>query len=48
MKCEVTVFEKSREGRQAYSLPECDVPRVDPGSVIPSGLLREFADVVDR
>ena len=37
---EVTVFEKSREGRGAYSLPECDVPRVDAASVIPPGLLR--------
>ncbi len=41
MKREVTIFEKSREGRQAYSLPECDVPRVHPASVIPSALLRD-------
>jgi glycine dehydrogenase subunit 2 len=40
MEHEVTVFERSREGRRAYSLPEYDVPRVDPGSLIPTCLLR--------
>jgi glycine dehydrogenase subunit 2 len=41
VKCEVTVFEKSRAGRRAYSLPGCDVPMVDPESVIPPALLRK-------
>jgi len=40
MRCDVTVFEKSRAGHKAYSLPESDVPRVDPGSAIPPALLR--------
>jgi glycine dehydrogenase subunit 2 len=37
---DITVFDKSRPGRKAYSLPECDVPEVNPQSVIPSHLLR--------
>ncbi|MDF2922235.1 MAG: hypothetical protein K0R57_1149 [Paenibacillaceae bacterium] len=35
------VFELSQPGRVAYSLPECDVPEVDPASVLPGSLLRE-------
>jgi glycine dehydrogenase subunit 2 len=35
-----TVFQKSRPGRKAYSLPTPDVPMVAPGDVIPSDLLR--------
>ncbi|MBW5446755.1 aminotransferase class V-fold PLP-dependent enzyme [Cohnella sp. CFH 77786] len=34
------IFELSRPGRIAYSLPECDVPEVDPSAVIPVGHLR--------
>ncbi|GAB6931021.1 aminomethyl-transferring glycine dehydrogenase subunit GcvPB [Paenibacillus sp. JCM 10914] len=34
------IFELSKPGRVAYSLPECDVPEVDLGSLIPEGLLR--------
>lgn len=34
------VFELSKPGRTAYSLPECDVPEADPGEGIPAGLLR--------
>lgn len=34
------VFELSKPGRTAYSLPECDVPEADPGDGIPAGLLR--------
>ncbi len=35
------IFEKSREGRRAYSLPECDVPRKDMADLIPEELLRQ-------
>ncbi|OXS60383.1 glycine dehydrogenase (aminomethyl-transferring) [Cohnella sp. CIP 111063] len=34
------IFELSRPGRAAYSLPECDVPELCADSVIPAGLLR--------
>lgn len=34
------VFELSKPGRTAYSLPECNVPEADPGDGIPAGLLR--------
>jgi glycine dehydrogenase subunit 2 len=34
------IFEMSRPGRVAYSLPECDVPDIEASSVVPSGLLR--------
>jgi Glycine cleavage system protein P (pyridoxal-binding), C-terminal domain len=34
------IFELSRPGRAAYSLPECDVPELGADSVIPAGLLR--------
>ena len=34
------VFELSRPGRIAYSLPACDVPEDDPASLIPAHLLR--------
>lgn len=34
------IFELSKPGRTAYSLPECDVPEVDPAEGIPAGLLR--------
>lgn len=34
------IFEMSRPGRTAYSLPVCDVPEVDPGKLIPAHLLR--------
>ncbi|MBI3014695.1 MAG: aminomethyl-transferring glycine dehydrogenase subunit GcvPB [Candidatus Tectomicrobia bacterium] len=38
---EPLIFERSRPGRRAASLPSCDVPEVSPGSVIPSHLLRD-------
>jgi glycine dehydrogenase subunit 2 len=34
------IFELSKPGRTAYSLPECDVPEADPAEGIPAGLLR--------
>jgi glycine dehydrogenase subunit 2 len=34
------IFELSKPGRVAYSLPECDVPETDAASLIPEGLLR--------
>lgn len=34
------IFELSKPGRVAYSLPECDVPEIDATSLIPEGLLR--------
>lgn len=34
------IFEMSRPGRIAYSLPECDVPDIEASSVVPSGMLR--------
>ena len=36
-----TIFDKSRPGRKAYSLPAHDVPVVAPESAIPSDLLRK-------
>jgi glycine dehydrogenase subunit 2 len=35
------IFEISRPGRMAVSLPECDVPKKDVGDMIPANLLRE-------
>ncbi|TDG00960.1 aminomethyl-transferring glycine dehydrogenase subunit GcvPB [Paenibacillus piri] len=35
------IFELSRPGRVAYSLPECDVPRRETSELIPGGLLRD-------
>jgi glycine dehydrogenase subunit 2 len=34
------IFELSHPGRIAYSLTECDVPQIEPASVIPEGMLR--------
>lgn len=34
------IFELSKPGRVAYSLPECDVPETDASVLIPEGLLR--------
>lgn len=34
------IFELSKPGRVAYSLPECDVPETDASALIPEGLLR--------
>ncbi|MGG4343081.1 aminomethyl-transferring glycine dehydrogenase subunit GcvPB [Paenibacillus lautus] len=34
------IFELSKPGRIAYSLPECDVPETDAASLIPESLLR--------
>ncbi|MCV4231633.1 aminomethyl-transferring glycine dehydrogenase subunit GcvPB [Virgibacillus sp. LDC1] len=34
------IFELSKPGRVAYSLPECDVPETDAASLIPESLLR--------
>jgi glycine dehydrogenase subunit 2 len=35
------IFEISKDGRKAYSLPECDVPEVSMDELIDSSLLRE-------
>lgn len=35
------IFEMSKSGRFAYSLPECDVPEVDLTDVLPSDFIRE-------
>ena len=35
------IFEMSRPGRVAFSLPECDVPEVELSSVIPQSMLRQ-------
>ncbi|MBY9077543.1 aminomethyl-transferring glycine dehydrogenase subunit GcvPB [Paenibacillus sp. HN-1] len=35
------IFELSRPGRSAYSLPECDVPEEKLEDLLPAGLLRE-------
>ncbi|HHW31447.1 MAG TPA: aminomethyl-transferring glycine dehydrogenase subunit GcvPB [Clostridiaceae bacterium] len=34
------IFEKSTHGRKAYSLPECDVPKLELESLIPGDMLR--------
>lgn len=34
------IFEISKEGKKAYSFPDCDVPEIEPGSIIPSEYLR--------
>jgi len=34
------IFEMSKPGRVAYSLPDCDVPEIEASSVVPSHLLR--------
>ncbi|HWQ78717.1 MAG TPA: aminomethyl-transferring glycine dehydrogenase subunit GcvPB [Anaerovoracaceae bacterium] len=41
IKRESLIFEMSVPGRKAYSLPACDVPEKDPGSMIPPEFLRE-------
>ncbi|MBD3305003.1 aminotransferase class V-fold PLP-dependent enzyme [candidate division KSB3 bacterium] len=38
---EPLIFERSVEGRHAYSLPPCDVPETNPEEVIPQDYLRE-------
>lgn len=35
------IFEVSKAGRKAYSLPECDVPELEFSSIIPETMLRE-------
>ncbi len=35
------IFELSKEGRKAYSLPDLDVPKVDIKDILPSELLRD-------
>lgn len=35
------IFEISREGRIAYSLPACDVPEIELNTVIPGSMLKE-------
>ncbi|MBN1380394.1 MAG: aminomethyl-transferring glycine dehydrogenase subunit GcvPB [Deltaproteobacteria bacterium] len=39
------IFEKSRPGRTAFTLPHCDVPEIDVADVIDKGLLREDIDL---
>jgi glycine dehydrogenase subunit 2 len=41
VKRDVTIFDKSREGRRAYSLPPSDVPRVSAESVLPPAIVRK-------
>ena len=41
MSYEKMIFELSREGRHAYSLPELDVPSIASEELIPSEYLRE-------
>lgn len=41
MKQKELIFEISRSGRKAYSLPGCDVPKKELGSLIPGECLRE-------
>jgi glycine dehydrogenase subunit 2 len=38
---EPLLFERSRPGREGYSLPTLDVPEVDPASLLPAGALRD-------
>ena len=38
---EPLLFERSRPGREGYSLPALDVPEVDPASLLPAGALRD-------
>ncbi len=38
---EPLVFEKSRPGRDGYSLPELDVPAADPARTLPRGHVRD-------
>ncbi len=38
---EPLIFAKSKTGRTAYSLPEDDIPEVDPGKHIPADLIRD-------
>lgn len=35
------IFEISREGRNAYTLPECDVPSAEASNMIPESLMRK-------
>jgi glycine dehydrogenase subunit 2 len=46
VKPDVTIFEKSRPGRTAFSLPKDDVPRVEPETAVPKHLLRQTAPVL--
>lgn len=41
---EPLIFERSVEGRQAYSLPACDVPETKPEELIPREYLRDDID----
>jgi glycine dehydrogenase subunit 2 len=43
VKRDITIFDKSRPARKAFSLPRCDVPQADPHAVIPEHLLRQAA-----
>jgi len=43
MKEKALIFELSRPGRKAYSLPDCDVPEKDIAAMIPAGFLRDEA-----
>ncbi|MDW8225630.1 MAG: aminomethyl-transferring glycine dehydrogenase subunit GcvPB, partial [Bacteroidota bacterium] len=38
---ELLIFEKSRPGRRAYSLPPLDVPECPPEDLLPRNLLRQ-------
>ena len=38
---ESLIFEKSQSGRRGYTLPELDVPSIDPAGVLPSESLRQ-------
>ncbi len=43
MRSRKTIFEESREGRRAYTLPSLDVPAASPDAVLPPGLIRREA-----
>ena len=38
---EPLIFDLSKDGRRGYTLPELDVPRVDPGDHLPAKNLRK-------
>jgi glycine dehydrogenase subunit 2 len=38
---EPLLFERSRPGREGFSLPQSDVPDADPAELLPAGLLRD-------
>ena len=37
----ITIFERSREGRRAFTPPECDVPEVAVDELLPASQIRQ-------